>query len=144
MILCCCSGTILYCFHLRFSYSFPDMYPKHSRLLNPIKHLVGFAVRFAVLNLCRNSSTMNKWYCNVLVKIITSSMKLSIEGIPYNNFLISRLKPAEAFTSPNGITLNWSRPSGVWNAVISLADFSNGRCQYPLHKSSFETYLHPV
>lgn len=67
-------------------------------------NLLGFAVRFAVLNLCRNSSTTNKWSWNVLINIIISSMNLSIEHITCNNFLISQVKLAEAFTSPNGIT----------------------------------------
>lgn len=67
-------------------------------------NLLGFAVRFAVLNLCRNSLTTNKWSWNVLINIIISSMNLSIEHITCNNFLISQVKLAEAFTSPNGIT----------------------------------------
>ena len=48
--------------------------------------------------------------------------------------------PHEIFI-PKGITLYWSRPSGVTNADISLALFVSGICQNPFRRSTLVAYF---
>lgn len=67
-------------------------------------------------------------------------MKLSIEGITCNNFFISRVKLAEAYTSPNGIAYALYYLAVFGTLGFLLLTFPSFK--YPLHKSNFETYLH--
>lgn len=69
-------------------------------------------------------------------------MNLSIEHITCNNFLISQVKLAEAFTSqtvsPRYTVLgkNLAVFGTLGFLLLTFPSF-----KYPLHKSNFETYL---
>lgn len=109
------------------------MWTKHSTFFWRKEHFDGFSFSPASFILSNTTQKLSK--CSL--KLFPNQLRHQCDHCkPARTRSIRRWNVAEALQSPNGMTLNSNRPSGVQNAFFCQSFSLISTCRYPLVRST--------